>query len=715
MGVPFEWGNASPESQGMDGARLEALWADLLARRTTSLLVIRDDNIVCERYAPEWDADRRHYTASLAKALVGGMSLLVAMDDGRISPDDLACCYIPTWAGHPQKSRITIRHLATHTSGIEDAETPGKGHFDQGGWKEAFWRREPDPFTIALEQAPVLSAPGTAFAYSNPGMAALAYAVTASLRGAPQADIRTLLEERILGPIGVGEDEWSIGYGTAYEVDGLRLYANWGGGEFAPRAVARVGRLMMRNGEWDGRQLVSPARVREVLAYADMPLPDRSGGEPWPMSGLAWYCNADGVWPAVPRDAFSGSGAGQQALVVVPSLGLIAVRNGERIDSSISHHGGIYRYVLEPLFGAFRHQPAYPPSPVITAVQWAPASSVARLGMGGRTRDGSDNWPLTWTDDGHLYTAYGDGFGFDPIVPAKLGLGLGVVMGDPERGICGLNIRSDAENADVGPAGRKASSLLMVNGILYLWARNADGAGRGSRLAWSTDHARTWTWCDWWFPELGYPSFIQYGRDYGGARDRYVYVVSHDHPSAYEPADRFVLARVPADRITERREYEFLRGLGQSGEPLWTADIDARGAVFASPGACCRSGISYNTGLQRYLWWQQLPAMGEERSGSAAVDTRFRGGFAVYDAPEPWGPWTTAYFTHRWDVGPGETASFPTKWMSADGRSVYLVFSGNDSFAVRQATLRVANDQPPPSSPGAPRAAATTTSCPRPA
>jgi hypothetical protein len=72
------------------------------------------------------------------------------------------------------------------------------------------------------------------------------------------------------------------------------------------------------------------------------------------------------------------------------------------------------------------------------------------------------------------------------------------------------------------------------------------------------------------------------------------------------------------------------------------------------------------------------------------ADTRFEGGFGVYDAPEPWGPWTTVYFTEKWDVGPGETSSFPTKWMSADGTTLHLVFSGDDHFAVRQARLTVA-------------------------
>jgi hypothetical protein len=68
-------------------------------------------------------------------------------------------------------------------------------------------------------------------------------------------------------------------------------------------------------------------------------------------------------------------------------------------------------------------------------------------------------------------------------------------------------------------------------------------------------------------------------------------------------------------------------------------------------------------------------------------DPRFQGGLGIYDAAEPWGPWTTVFYTETWDVGPGETSCFPTKWMSADGKSLYLVFSGEDHFAVRKAIL----------------------------
>ena len=266
--------------------------------------MIRRGRIALEWYAPEWNADRPHGTASMAKALVGGMSLAVAMSDGRISPDDLASKYIPGWSADPLKSKITIRQLATHTSGISDAEQDGIPHDQLPGWKGDFWKRTPDPFSIAVRQAPVLFEPGTQYAYSNPGMAALSYAITAALKG---GDIRTLLKERVLDPLGVPERHWSIGYGRAYEVDGLKLYANWGGASFTARAAARIGQLMMLQGQWNGRELIRRDVVKKVLTDQGMPRPARSATDPAPASGLAWYTNTDGIWPAAPRDTFAGA------------------------------------------------------------------------------------------------------------------------------------------------------------------------------------------------------------------------------------------------------------------------------------------------------------------------------------------------------------------------------------------------------------------------
>ncbi len=251
----FEWQAASPESQGMSSERLEAMGRELQQHGTKAVLVIRHDRIVYQWYARDAGRERPHYTASLAKALVGGVCLMLAMDDGRIEPDDPARKYVSQWASDPAKSKITIRQLATHHSGIEDAEQDGLPHEKLPGWKGEFWKQKPNPFATARDDVPVISEPGTRSYYSNPGIAMLGYCITAALRGASQEDLRSLLGERIMDPLGVPAAQWSMGYGKTFELDGLKLHAAWGGGAYSPDAVARVGRLMLREGDWDGRRL----------------------------------------------------------------------------------------------------------------------------------------------------------------------------------------------------------------------------------------------------------------------------------------------------------------------------------------------------------------------------------------------------------------------------------------------------------------------------
>jgi len=340
---------ATPASQGMSSQKLAALRDDLAARKTTGLLIVRNDKIVCEWYAPGQSAASKHGTASMAKAIVGGLSLAVAMSDGRIALDDPAAKFIPQWKDNPRKSRITIRHLGSHTSGIEDAEADNLPHEKLTGWKGDFWKRlnpPRDPFTIARDAAPVLFEPGEKMQYSNPGIAMLTYAVTASLRDSPHKDIRTLLRERVMRPIGVPDDEYSIGYGQTFVVDGLPLAGSWGGGAYTARAVARIGRLMLREGDWDGRQLISPDAVQQVT---------RDAGTPG-NCGIGWWNNNDGAYAKLPRDAFWGSGAGHQIVLVVPSLNLIAVRNGELLAPAASepsqYHEPVRRFLFDPLVDA---------------------------------------------------------------------------------------------------------------------------------------------------------------------------------------------------------------------------------------------------------------------------------------------------------------------------------------------------------------------------
>src|SRR5439155_15323434 len=128
----------------------------------------------------------------------------------------------------PAKSRITIRHLGSHTSGLADAEDAGLPHEKLTGWKGDFWKRLPppnDPFTLSRDTAPVLFLAGSASQYSNPGLAMLGYAITVTLKDREQKDLRTLLRDRVMRPLGAPDAEWPIGYDQTVNVDGLPLIA----------------------------------------------------------------------------------------------------------------------------------------------------------------------------------------------------------------------------------------------------------------------------------------------------------------------------------------------------------------------------------------------------------------------------------------------------------------------------------------------------------
>lgn len=341
----FGWQTAGPASCGLAPAPLDALRAHLAAHATKAFLLICDDRIVCEWYAPEHGAAKPHFTASMAKALVGGTAVAVALSDGRLALDDPAAKYVAAWRADPAKSRITLRQLGSHTSGLEDAETGRLPHGQLTGWKGDFWKRLPpprDPFTVARDLAPVVFPPGEGMAYSNPGIAMLAYATTAALQGAPEKDLRTLLRERVLRPIGVPDAEWNVGYNQTVPVDGLPLVGTWGGGNFTARATARLARLMLREGDWEGRRLLAADAIRAVTSD---PRTAGSGGIGW------WSNHARGV-ASLPRDAYWGAGAQHQIVLVIPSRRLIAVRNGGVLSATAPYDEARDRLFFQPLMHA---------------------------------------------------------------------------------------------------------------------------------------------------------------------------------------------------------------------------------------------------------------------------------------------------------------------------------------------------------------------------
>lgn len=325
--------------------------------------------------------------------------------------------------------------------------------------------------------------------------------------------------------------------------------------------------------------------------------------------------------------------------------------------------------------------PPYPSSPVITGLTWDKA--VLRL----KTRAG-DNWPITWVEGDLQITAWGDGPGFDE-QPPRLSLGFARIWGDPPN----LRAEDFATDADTleggGSKAIKASGLLLVDGTLYMWARNYRPPGSDdfthARLAWSENRGTNWTWARWHFVgTFGCPEFVQFGPNYSGARDRYVYVVSQANDSAYGYSPDIVMARVLKHQVPERNFYEFFVGFDRNARPQWSSDLTQRKPIFTDPNGTQRIAITYNAGLKRYLL-----TTSHRPAGSQAMHTAALG---VFDAPEPWGPWTTVFYDSHWS-GANRTYhhKFPTKWMSADGGSLWLLYSGLDgglyTFCLKKATL----------------------------
>lgn len=660
-----KWQTAKPEDVGLDAALLAQARKYALTGGGAGY-VTRGGKLVMS-----WGDVKKRFDLKSTSKPIGVTALGLAIGDGKLALNDLASRLHPKFGIPPESNaasgwleKITLLHLATQTAGFEKP----------GGYEK------------------LLFEPGTKWSYSDGGPNWLAECITLAYR----QDVDKLLFDRVFTPLGISRSDlkWRANSYRPHQIEGLARREFGSGVSANVDAMARIGLLYLREGRWREKQLLPRDFVRQAAkaepAVVGLPVVnEKEYGKASNHYGLLWWNNADGTLAGVPRGAFWSWGLYDSLIVVIPSLDIVVSRAGASWKRNGGDHYDVLKPFLEPIAAAAKKsaegkktaaRPAalhdktakapYPPSDVIRQVDWAPPATIVR-----RAR-GSDNWPLTWGDDDALYAAYGDGRGFRPFVDVKLSLGLAKISGRPNDFV-GINLRSPtAEQRGDGAAGKKASGLLMVDGVLYLLARNAGN----SQLAWSRDHGKSWTWSDWKFTRsFGCPTFLNFGPDYRGARDDFVYVYSHDSDSAYKAADQMALARVDRHKLEQREACEFFASLDASGRATWTRNVERRAAVFTHHGRCYRSSISYNAPLRRYLWCQVLPGN----------DPRFAGGLGIYDAPEPWGPWTTAYFAETWDVAPGETAGIPTKWISADGLAFHLVFSGEDHFSVRRGTLSV--------------------------
>ncbi len=352
----------------------------------------------------------------------------------------------------------------------------------------------------------------------------------------------------------------------------------------------------------------------------------------------------------------------------------------------------IFIILFTGIYNIYGQTSPYPDSQVIKGIslKW----STHRRGA-----QGSDNFQLTWADDNNLYGAWGDGGGFagNSNKTCRVPLGVARIEGSGTNWK-GYDVWGDPKCSEKEATfNGKSWGTICLDSVLYMWVVSDHEFGhlKFVNLARSFDHGASWEKSDWKFEitdRLSIPTFINYGKNNSGAKDDFIYSyfihVEDTTNTKFEMHDKgkLYLTRVHKASLWEGREaFEWYKGM-ETEKPLWGTVLEKK-PVFEDPEGVgwCLSAF-YNPGLKRYIL-------------SAEHTETHKGIIGIFDAPDPWGPWTTVkYWTEDKYFGKsrqGDTLAwernvfflaFNNKWLSKNGKKFTLNFTGggrgndNDSF-----------------------------------
>ena len=325
---------------------------------------------------------------------------------------------------------------------------------------------------------------------------------------------------------------------------------------------------------------------------------------------------------------------------------------------------------------------SFPPSPLIEKIEFDMTTLDQRA-------PGSDNWPVTWAADNNQYTSWGDGGGFGGTNDSgRVSLGFARIEGSAD------NYKTINTWGGYGrpepPCGGKSYGILALGDTLYMW-RSGEASDETTfefqELYKSLDKGKSWQLTDVRFSRddfqkskgLFTPTFLQFGRGYRDARDRFIYIyapeIKNDQWNVQFPGE-ISLMRVDRKKLEEKNEYRFYSGTDNTGNPVWSPDIEKRRPVFSDSNGVMRTAVNFNKGLNRYfLLTQQIDRFRE-----------FNGHIGIYDSASPWGPWTTVLFANAFDIGLVDFSktvffNFSNKWSSPDGKNFVMVYTNKDNWA----------------------------------
>ncbi len=325
---------------------------------------------------------------------------------------------------------------------------------------------------------------------------------------------------------------------------------------------------------------------------------------------------------------------------------------------------------------AAESNPPYPRSELLTGITFD--RTTLR-----REAQGSDIWACTWAADGRLYATWGDGGGFggsDTI--GRVSLGVARIIGVPPEPK-GINVWGGLSPVSPQKPTLGKATLIAVNRGLYLYVSKQDSWDQ-CQLWKSTDLGQTWTDSGLIFPKshkvFAFPGLVQFGQDNRLSPEGYVYGLSdNDAPRVHD--NRLYLFRVKAERIEDLTAYEYFAGTEQA--PRWSSRLRDLRPVFANPaGISWGTTCVYHAATGRFL----LAVATHENAGD----------WGLYESAHLWGPWRTVACGKDfpdWTFAPAEKQrpaylhTFPAKWISADGKTLWCVFDRGDHFNLARCTL----------------------------
>ncbi len=312
------WRTCRPEEAGMDSENLlKAIqYAATPGFNTEGVAVIRKGYIVGEAYFGDFKRETLHISHSMAKSFTSAL-VGMAIDKGMIANVDAKLCeYYDEWDcadAEDLRSRITLRHAMTLTTGLEWHEDWSKWDF---ATNDALKMGANGHFITYMAARKGLYEPGVRFMYST-GDPMLLSRVIQEATGMTAFEFA---RENLFTPLNITEVNWDE------DLDGYTATA-WGL-HTTVRDYAKFGYLFLNKGRWDDRQIVSASWVEQSTQTDD-------SVSMWPAYGYLWHVNlpyrlkssqTSLSTDAIPRDGYMAEGVLGQNIFIIPSQDLVIVR-----------------------------------------------------------------------------------------------------------------------------------------------------------------------------------------------------------------------------------------------------------------------------------------------------------------------------------------------------------------------------------------------------